>query len=144
MVHGGNLVSKQQVYNQQLGNTSESLFRYASLHSITHTPSIVVNFISFAVWVHLLQIERLSVGSVDTRGDPSHFLWYVGGTSYYKYWLINVYLSSIMIWIIDDDDWCFTATWYTKTGRAAYKCNEAKSEMKHPSDMPTPKFELRW
>jgi len=24
------------------------------------------------------------------------------------------------------------------------KINEAKSKMKHPSDMPTPRFELRW
>ena len=27
-------------------------------------------------------------------------------------------------------------------GRATSKGNEAKSEMKHPSDMPTPRFEL--
>ena len=27
-------------------------------------------------------------------------------------------------------------------GRASSKVNEAKSKMKHPSDMPTPRFEL--
>ena len=35
----------------------------------------------------------------------------------------------------DDDDWCFTAI---------SKGNQAKSKMKHPSDMPTPRFELMW
>ena len=29
-------------------------------------------------------------------------------------------------------------------GRATSKGNEAKSEMKHPSDMTTPRFELKW
>ena len=28
--------------------------------------------------------------------------------------------------------------------RATSKDNEAKSKMKHPSDMPTPRFELMW
>jgi len=32
----------------------------------------------------------------------------------------------------------------TKVGRATSKCDKAKSKMKHPSDMPTPRFELRW
>ena len=46
----------------------------------------------------------------------------------------------------DNDDWCFTATFVDKVdwmGRTTYKGNEGKSKMKHPSDMLTPRFELR-
>ena len=45
----------------------------------------------------------------------------------------------------DDDDRCFKATFVHKVGSmgwATSKGNEAKSMMKHPSDMPTPRFEL--
>jgi len=28
-------------------------------------------------------------------------------------------------------------------GQPSSKCNEARSKMKHPSDMPTPRFEIR-
>ena len=44
----------------------------------------------------------------------------------------------------DDDDWCFTATFVHKVGymgRATSNGNEAKSKMKQPSDIPTPRFE---
>jgi len=47
----------------------------------------------------------------------------------------------------DDDDWCFTAIFVHmvgQIGRATSKGNEEKSKMKHPSDKPTPRFELRW
>jgi len=40
----------------------------------------------------------------------------------------------------DVDDWCFTAAFVHMVDRATSKGNEAKSEMKHPSDMPTPRF----
>ena len=40
------------------------------------------------------------------------------------------------------DDWCFMPTFVHMIGRATSKGNEAK--MKHPSDIPTRKFELRW
>ena len=46
---------------------------------------------------------------------------------------------------VDDDDWCFTATFVHMVdlmGRATSKGNEAKTKIKHPSDMPTPRFEL--
>jgi len=41
----------------------------------------------------------------------------------------------------------FTATFMHMAGymsRVASKSNEEKSKMKHPSDMPTPRFELSW
>jgi len=47
----------------------------------------------------------------------------------------------------DDGDWCFTATFVHmigQMGRATSKGNETKSKMKHPSDMPMPKFEHGW
>jgi len=40
----------------------------------------------------------------------------------------------------DDDDWCCMATFVHMVGwmgRATSEGNEAKSKMKHPSDMPT-------
>ena len=43
----------------------------------------------------------------------------------------------------DDDDWCFTDTFVHKEGEMSQvtsKGNEAKSRMKQPSDMPTPRF----
>ena len=46
-----------------------------------------------------------------------------------------------------DDDWRFTATFVHmvgQMGRVISKGNEAKSKMKHPSDMPTPRFEQEW
>ena len=44
----------------------------------------------------------------------------------------------------DDDDWCFMATFVHKVGqmgRTTSKGNEAKSKMKPPSDMLTPRLE---
>ena len=44
------------------------------------------------------------------------------------------------------DDWSFTATCVHKIGkigRKTFKGNEAKSNMKHHSVMPTPSFEIR-
>ena len=38
----------------------------------------------------------------------------------------------------------FCARGRLKRGRASSMGNEAKSKMKHPSDMPSPRFELRW
>jgi len=50
-------------------------------------------------------------------------------------------------WEDDDDEWYFMATFVHmvgQMGRATSKGNEAKSKMEHPSDVPTPRFELRW
>ena len=47
--------------------------------------------------------------------------------------------------VADDDD--FTATFLHmvgEMGRATSKGNEAKSKVKHPSGMPTPRFEHGW
>jgi len=47
----------------------------------------------------------------------------------------------------DDDDWSFMVNFVHTVDemvRATYKGNEAKSKMKHPSDMPMPRFEHRW
>ena len=44
-----------------------------------------------------------------------------------------------------DDDGCFTATFVHSVGymgQATSKGNEAKSKMKHPSDMPTLRIEF--
>jgi len=46
-----------------------------------------------------------------------------------------------------DDDLCFTAIFVRmvdQMGRATSKGTEAKSKMKQPSDMPTPRFEHGW
>jgi len=40
--------------------------------------------------------------------------------------------------------WPVLCTWQAKIGQATSKGNEAKSKMKQPSDMPMPRFELRW
>ena len=43
----------------------------------------------------------------------------------------------------DDVDLCFTGMFVHKVGkmgRTTSKCNEAKSKMKQPSDMPTPRL----
>ena len=43
--------------------------------------------------------------------------------------------------------WRATTTFFHKIGymtQVTSKGNEAKSKMKHPLDMPTPRFELRW
>jgi len=42
----------------------------------------------------------------------------------------------------DDEDWCFVHM-VGRMGRSTSKGNEAKSKMKHASDMPTPRFEFR-
>ena len=45
------------------------------------------------------------------------------------------------------DDWYFTATFVHlvgQMGRATSKGVEAKSKTKHPSDIPTPRFEHGW
>ena len=46
-----------------------------------------------------------------------------------------------------DDDWCFMATFEHMVSQmdwATSKGNEAKSNMKQPSDIPTPRFEHGW
>ena len=53
----------------------------------------------------------------------------------------------MMIMMFVDDDWCFMATFVRmvgQMGRATSEGNEAKSKMKRPSDMPTPRFEHGW
>ena len=65
------------------------------------------------------------------------------------YWVKYRLIREIWICIDDDDDdddddgWCFTAPFVRLVGRAISKCNEAKSKMKQPSDMPTPKYLYR-
>ena len=64
-----------------------------------------------------------------------------GGVLYLDFELIRPVANS------RGDDWCLTATFVQMAswmGRATSIGNEAKSKMKHPSDIPTPRFDLRW